>query len=403
MLTHPAFGYCTNVHAGITLEQAKANLLKYAGQVRAKLGAEMLPVGLWLAEEAARDLTADGAAQAFATWLSEHGLVPYTFNGFPQGNFHQDVVKLDVYRPTWAEKSRRDYTSRLITILHALLPEGQSGSISTLPLGWPDPSWQSGGLEQAARNLLAIADQLAKLLDETGREIVLAIEPEPGCELNTAAEVVDFFERYLFAGDSPAARRHLGVCHDVCHSGVMFESQTDALAAYKLAGIRIGKVQVSSAVHVPWDAAQTPQAKQQILEQLSRFNEPKYMHQTARGADGKLQELADDLPDALRDWTSDGQSSLPDQPWRVHFHVPIFVHDFGHLQTTASQILEVAEYLTANGQTSLDSYPWFLGHYEVETYAWPVLPKELQATDLADGIAKELIEFEAIRQRASTE
>jgi len=398
MLTHPTFGYCTNVHAGITLEQAKANLLKYAGRVREAIGAEKLPVGLWLAEEAAQELATNNAAEDFAAWLGEHGFLPYTLNGFPQGNFHQDVVKLDVYRPTWAEKSRREYTSRLISILDTLLPEGHTGSISTLPLGWPDASWRAGGLDAAAHNLLAIAEQLASLFDETGREIVLAIEPEPGCQLNTAEEVVAFFERYIFAGSGTAARRHLGVCHDVCHSGVMFESQTGALEAYRNAGIRIGKVQVSSAVHVPWDQAATHDAKQQILEQLRQFDEPKYMHQTSRGWGNELEELASDLPAALADWTPEGSLPLPDQPWRVHFHVPIFVHDFGSLQTTASQIGEVVDYLATNGQTALDSYPWFLGHYEVETYAWPVLPKELQVNDLADGISKELIAFEAIRQ-----
>jgi hypothetical protein len=30
-------------------------------------------------------------------------------------------------------------------------------------------------------------------------------------------------------------------------------------------------------------------------------------------------------------------------------------------------------------------------HWEVETYAWNVLPKELQVPDLAEGIAKELL------------
>jgi hypothetical protein len=31
-----------------------------------------------------------------------------------------------------------------------------------------------------------------------------------------------------------------------------------------------------------------------------------------------------------------------------------------------------------------------LQHYEVETYAWNVLPKEHQVANLADGIAREM-------------
>ena len=43
------FGYCTNVHAGTSLEEAQANLLRYASEVRRLVAPEgRLPVGLWL-------------------------------------------------------------------------------------------------------------------------------------------------------------------------------------------------------------------------------------------------------------------------------------------------------------------------------------------------------------------
>jgi hypothetical protein len=67
--------------------------------------------------------------------------------------------------------------------------------------------------------------------------------------------------------------------------------------------------------------------------------------------------------------------------WRVHFHVPIFLEQFGQLRATRGDIREC---LTAARRYS------DCRHFEVETYAWGVLPPELREPDLAAGIAKEL-------------
>lgn len=392
------FGYCTNVHAGISLVDAKSNLLQYATEVRRQLNPQgRLPVGLWLAEQAAVGLIEQGGVYEFGEWLGENGFLPYTFNGFPQGDFHQAVVKLGVYEPTWTCDSRTRYTLCLAEILEAILPEGGVGSISTLPLGWPHAPWHAETQKIAADNLLEVAKFLDRLAQQRGREIVIAIEPEPGCVLNRAEEVVDFFEHFLFSGpDRALAQRHLSVCHDICHSGVMFESQTRALELYRSAGIRIGKVQVSSAVHVPWDKCHGQADKQAaVAEQLRAFNEPKYMHQTTQqnGAGG-LEWLCDDLPNALEKHLTQG--SFPAAPWRVHFHVPIFVDHFGDLETTQADIAEATALLQQHRYDSVGGADWFTGHYEVETYAWPVLPPALAARDLASGIARELEYFRGL-------
>ncbi|MEZ6137837.1 MAG: metabolite traffic protein EboE [Pirellulaceae bacterium] len=401
-----SFGYCTNVHAGSSLDQAKENLERHAVSVRQQVQPNgLFPVGLWLSEPVADAMIAGGQVREFGDWLGQHGLVPYTFNGFPQGDFHQPVVKHAVYEPTWCCQSRARYTMCLAEIMEAILPSGQSGSISTLPLGWPHAPWHAENLKNAADNLLQVAHFLQRLTDKNGCEIALAIEPEPGCVLNTAVELVEFFEHYLFSGaDEEIARRYLTVCHDICHSGVMFEPQVEALELYRNSGIRIGKVQVSSAVHVPWDQC-TGDAEQQarMLEQLRGFDEPKYLHQTTRSnAAGKLDALSPDLPSALAQWLP-GKSTIayPDQPWRVHFHVPIFVEQFGQLSTTQSDIWDATQYLESHAQESVAGAPWFTSHYEVETYAWPVLPSSLAENDLASGIAKELRYFASVKQKCT--
>lgn len=371
-------GYCTNVHAGANLEQTKANLQTHATLVREKLGDDLLGVGLWLSASTAKSLLEPGQLPVFRDWLQSAGLLPYTFNGFPYGDFHETVVKHKVYRPTWWETSRQEYTLDLIEILHHLLPEGAVGSISTLPLGWPDPQPTADQLATAARSLQAVAHRLEMLEQETGRLIHINIEPEPGCLIDTTEDMIRFFREHLFTGPAGnSVGRYLRVCHDVCHAAVMFEPQATVLAQYQEAGIQIGKVQVSSAIEIAFGPTGDP-ATAQILAQLGEFAEDRYLHQTmVRTAEG-TQTLHEDLPPLL---AASAQHPPADQTWRIHFHLPIYLDQAGHLGTTQGQILEFLEAASHDSEIS---------HYEVETYAWSVLPARLKQADLASGIAEEI-------------
>ncbi len=55
--------------------------------------------------------------------------------------------------------------------------------------------------------------------------------------------------------------------------------------------------------------------------------------------------------------------------WRAHYHVPIFTEDYGHLQSTQTDIKEVLELQKRQSSTA---------HLEIETYTWEVLPKDLK-------------------------
>jgi hypothetical protein len=372
-------GYCTNVHAGPDLAQTRQNLERYALAVKRRYSpAAPMGVGLWLAASAARQLLRERRVREFADWLAEVGLVPFTLNGFPYGDFHQAVVKHQVYLPTWWEPARLEYTQDLIRIQHELLPPGLEGSISTLPLAWGQPTLSTPQLGQAAAALRQVARQLAALERDTGRVIRLAIEPEPGCVLQFSRDIVGFFEEHLLpGGDEALVRRYLGVCHDVCHAAVMFEGQEEVLRRYDAAGIGVGKMQISSAVALPLDelpAAERPAA----LDQLAGFHEPRYLHQTVvRAGPGAAPVFHEDLPLAL----AAARGGDLRGEWRVHFHVPIYLERFGRLRALQQPILEC---LRVNRELGLTQ------HLEAETYAWTVLPPELRQPDLAAGIAEEM-------------
>lgn len=379
-------GYCTNVHAGADVQATRKNLAEHALAVKREVCPDRaLGVGLWLSAQAARQLCEGEQTAELAAWLHENGVLPFTMNGFPYGDFHQTVVKHDVYLPTWRDTSRRDYTLDLIQILDRLLPTGLDGSISTLPIQWGTPRPSSSELTVAADQLLQVADHLSRLEQERGRLIYVCLEPEPGCVLQRTEDVIHFFEEYLLsAGDEGTVRRHLRVCHDVCHAAVMFEDQTAVLDRYRAHGIAVGKVQVSSAVIVPF--AQIPPAERALaLEQLRAFSEDRYLHQTmVQPAPGARPVFFEDLPNAL------DLVERPDEltgSWRVHFHVPVYLERFGLLQTSRDDIAACVQAAEKFGD---------IEHWEVETYAWSVLPDDLKTNTLAEGISRELQWFQPL-------
>jgi hypothetical protein len=378
--SHP-LAYCTNVHAGTDYATTLENLDRYAVAVKRRVSPNApMGVGLWLPNSAALEVVGNGRIPELAAWLEARGLCVFTMNGFPYGDFHQTVVKHAVYRPDWADPARLEYTKTLVRILSGLLPKGAEGSISTLPIGWPGPDGNEDTLRAAAENLRALADHLAREEAATGKCIHVDIEPEPGCLLDTSDDIIRFFQDYLLEpGNEAHTCRYLRVCHDVCHAAVMGESQADVLLAYQSAGLRVGKVQLSSAVEADFTRLDVDDGSL-ALDQLFAFQEPRYLHQTmvTHAVDGEETRLYEDLPDAL--------DAIADKPLmeyilRTHFHVPLFLETFGLLRATQGDVLECLRNIAALSDCQ---------HFEVETYAWNVLPERLRVEDLAEGIAKEM-------------
>lgn len=407
------FGYCMNVHAGRTFLEVLANLENYSARVQRLVGSPV-GIGLWFSERSAVETLELGNLDRLRSTLERFSLTPFTLNGFPQGDFHQKVVKHAVYHPTWWEASRLEYTRKLVRILDAILPDGEAGSISTLPIAWGTPAPSSEQILVACKNLIFLAQELASLQESSGRTIVIAIEPEPGCYLTSTESFRRFYCDHLLAACSSEAIRkrvlnHITLCHDVCHAAVMFEDQSRELNSLFTNGIRVGKVQVSSAISVPW-SKMTREQSEVALSQLCQFAEDRYLHQTTFGTSSieqsstgtpVMKNMVEDLPLALqRDQlglTSIDQLAKLEplsEEWRVHFHVPIFVERFGELSTTQPEIEDTLKLLGP-----LAEAPQFpTGHFEIETYAWPVLPEALRVDDLASGIAREIQWFTAKAQ-----
>lgn len=356
--------YCTNVHPAEDLDGMVRQLREYSGPIRRQAGLDVLGVGLWLPAGLARRLarSADDLA-TLREVLTAEGLQLHTINAFPYGGFHNEVVKLDVYKPTWAERERLEYTLDCAEVLAALLPDNTAGSISTLPLAWRNP-WTQTDDDDATSAFAELSFRLRELEERTGKTVRIAVEPEPGCVLDTVDDVVGWLGARIDRGVDP---KYIGLCVDTCHLAVSFADPADAVSHIEAAGLRVVKIQASAALHVPDPSSAAARAA------LRAFAEPRYLHQVReQGEYGIL--AADDLTEAL--------DTLPGRaPWRVHFHIPLHHIPSAPLETTAAVLRRTV------AEVSRRHYGREV-HLDIETYTWSVLPGG--QVGIVDGIAAEI-------------
>jgi sugar phosphate isomerase/epimerase len=366
--------YCTNVHPADDV----AGLVRALDGTTAAVAQALAPgrefgLGLRLGADQVAELQDEAARARLEELFARRRFRPFTINGFPQGSFHATRVKDAVYRPDWTDPARTRYTLDLARLLARWLPEDDPfGTISTLPVGWRGAVGTR--IDEAAHEMQTLARELANIELETGVHLMVCIEPEPGCEVETIAEAAAFFEQHLLTRLSEAVvLRHLGVCWDACHQAVMFEDAEAGLAALARSGIPIGKVQISSALSAACGL-------REAMAALAGCDEERFLHQVAvRSQAGPGLDRFADLPDfndaMLRnDLPAQGEA-------RCHFHVPIYAEAFPPLTTTRGELLRTLSAILRGSDVR---------HFEVETYTFHVLPETLRAAPVESHLVSEL-------------
>lgn len=366
--------YCTNIHAAEGWSQVFENLKYHAPELRSRLQPQgRFGLGLRLANDEAIQLLSGSNLEEFTRFLRSSGLYVALINGFPYGWFHERRLKDQVFAPDWHSEERVSYTLRLLEILRQLLPEDLDGGISTCPLSykrWNKPGHPDWDL--LVQNIIRVAAAIVA----SERDIHLDIEPEPDGLVETTHEFIEFFETLLHTGTPLLAkatqltrteaeqtlRRQIAFCFDLCHSTVEYEEPRAVVTMLRKAGVRIGRVQISSAVKI-----RTP-AQSRAHEHLAALADPVYLHQTI----GEHERYAD-WPEAL-ERIGNAQSS----EWRVHYHVPLFMESYGELGSTQIEVRNALGELHTSD----------VRHLEIETYTWSVLPSDLRL-NLVDSIERE--------------
>ena len=380
--------YCTNIHPGETWGEIRQNIEKYVLVVKKRFApTKSFGVGLRLSAAAADELIVPEKIEEFKSFLTAHDLYIFTINGFPYGKFHGTQVKEKVYLPDWRNEERLRYTKVLADILAALLPldSALTGSISTVPGAFKAEIHSLAEIEQMSFLFLEAAIYLAELKIKTGKNLSLALEPEPCCFLETVEETVSFFRDHLFSSSSvrrfaahmgvaaseaeTALRNHIGVCLDLCHAAVEYEDSSSCIEAFRDAGIQIFKMQISAGL-------QLPVVTQRKAKALRQFNDNVYLHQVIERMGSHLVRYSD-LDQAFTAL----EYSNGDREWRIHFHVPIFMADLGEFRSTQGFIREV---LGRHLKQAVSP------HLEIETYTWGVTPQIYQSGDVVHDICREL-------------
>jgi sugar phosphate isomerase/epimerase len=375
--------YCSNIHPAEGWPQVFDNLRRHSTELKNRLSPNApFGIGLRLANREAVELLEGENLQEFAAFLDEAGLYIALLNGFPYGWFHERRLKDQVFAPDWHRTERVDYTRKLVEILRQLLPEGLDGGVSTCPLSYK--RWYAGASrpdwDLLVDNLLIIVQAMLDTKRRYGCVLHLDIEPEPDGLVENTAEFIRFFEMLLQKGPpllakhaqltnsqaEEALREHIAICYDLCHFAVECEEVDSTLSALRAAGIRIGRVQLSSAVKA--GIPPSGPKRKQLQETLASLADPVYLHQTI----GDSERFAD-LPDGIAHL-----EGSTDSEWRIHYHVPLFLSDYGNLGSTQSDVRNALAQLT----------PEDARHLEIETYTWSVLPPELKL-DIVDSIERE--------------
>jgi len=367
--------YTTNVHRAESWAETFDALKKHTLAVRDRVCPQApFGIGLRLSNRAANELSERDRFLEFQRWLGQNNCYVFTFNGFPYGQFQRDRVKEQAYRPDWATPERLAYTNLLFDLLAELLPEGIAGSVSTLPCSFKEFHPRPDEVRLMRANLWHCVEHIARVSEQTGRQLHLGLEPEPLCVLESSAETLHFFDRLRAEHPhDPRLAEHLGVNYDTCHFAVEFEEPQNALACLVNHGIKISKIHLSSALKV------VPTLE--TFEKLKSIPDDGYLHQVvARDTTGN-RCIYRDLPEAI----IANQQSVTHNPqwdeWRIHFHVPLHAPPAPPLDNTNDHLLGVLDILA--------NYPELCTHMEMETYTWDVLPPELKSRSLAEQITAE--------------
>lgn len=383
--------YSTTIHPSDGWESVLTNLKQYVPPLKAKLSPDQaFGIGLRLSNRESLELLQRNRLNLFQDFLIRRGLYVCTMNGLAYGPFHKRAVKHKLHAPDWRKRQRVRYTLRLVGILADLLPEGMEGSILTTPLSYkPWLGWEveEHTWELLTRHVVEVATELVRLYQTQGKLIHLDIKPEAEGLIENSTELVQFYEEWLLPFGAPILAQkleisveqaethlldHIRFCWDTSQSAIAYERPHYVLARLMASGIKVGKIQVSSAIKAFLPEKRSRRAA--LAQSLRPFAEPTYLHQVIqRNKSGRIRQYSD-LHLALAEIQNRSATE-----WRINFRLPLFIEGYGEFASTQEHILQILALLRTKS---------FTRHLEIESYTWDVLPANLKRP-LRESIRRE--------------
>ncbi len=386
------FSYEMNVHPARSLQEFVGVLDRFVVPIRDRV-APGQPFGIvpHVGRALIDDLRSKKQRDALRAALYARDLFVFSINAFPLEDFHKRRVKEEVYSPPWTKVERATLTCAIADLMADLLPQGMVGTISTL--GGTYRAWGDGPRDHAAigRNYSRVVTHLAKLERDRGATIVLTAEPEPDTTFEVASDVVTLFRDNIAPHALSTIGKPLGLSKrkaeetlhrffqvnlDVCHQSVLFRDPVREWKTLEAAGLRVGKLHVTNAI-----ALKNPARSPAAVRELRQYREPKYLHQFAgRRRDGTIVRGSD-----LNRLNAQHLSEC--EEIRVHYHVPLSRARLDRLSTTRKETADAVAHARRHSDPP---------HIVIETYTWPLLAATKHATELVNGITRELRWTEAL-------
>lgn len=321
-------GYALNVFPYRTLDELWACLEGDVLKLKAlAFPDEPFPIELRLSENLLRELRDVAPLKAFC---DTHNLALVTINAFVMPAFHGERVKERVYLPAWHESDAR------VRFTNACLDLFAPDASVSVPFGALKPV----PMDAVAPNILRCAEHAKRVGG------VVALEPEPGLCVETTAEVVEFFERFV----PDHLRPHLGVNFDLSHQLVQFEDLAQSIALLQRHGVPIAKVHVSNAA--------------EMTEWRPFHADSIYLHQVAGiDASGRKSYFSLDSPATPPPVTI--------RKFRIHYHQPVCPPGDG------STLGEVERFLTSTLSTIHPAVPAIIETYTTREHILETAAREL--------------------------
>ena len=371
--------YCSNIFKEKKWKDLLNKLNIYIKNLKENFKNKNTNISLCISNSLANEIK-DKYISKLETWLKNNDAYLSSINGFVYQTFHQKYIKDKIYYPDWTSIDRVTYTQNLINILNILIKHDHEGSISTSPISytpWIKYRYNSYILFSASKNL---TDVIKFLIQNTKKNIHIDIEPEPHCTIESSKNFIHFFNAWLLPISKKyiqkdlnitskkietLTKKYIRICYDICHLSVNFEKHQNAIQRLKKNNIKIGKIQVSSAL--TFKMPQTHIKKKDIIETLLTLKNSPFLHQTNEKDKTNIKKYRD-ISYALKDF-----HKKENNEFKIHCHMPLYLKKYKNIDTTHDETEAALKLL-------LDEIK--IKHIEIETYTHSMISKTNQMNSI---------------------
>lgn len=238
--------YNPGIITGVSWEDVFADLVNYIPTVKRSIeNPDPFGIGLQLSTQVISELSNPSAFSTLRDFLNQNRCYLYTVKGF-----NTDLIN-------WKDPKQLDYHNNLASSFVSLLLPQITGSVSTVP-GAPKQFVNTeSDILQITQHWVAHVEHLVRLERQTGKHIVLAVQPESMSFLENYQECADFFNTHVFSnksrkllsnqlnvGDDVAEdllRTHITLSLEIVQASKEFGSLPAGSKAIESSGISIGK------------------------------------------------------------------------------------------------------------------------------------------------------------------